>query len=299
MSASDVGVETVSFFQDDGHRLEGSLYQRAGVTPNLAIVGCPGWGGRRTSGESQHIWRGLAERLASAVLTFDHSGAGKSEGPRDRLDPVRRVRDTRSAITWLAERHTALADRIVLFGSSFGSGIATVAAAEDPRVRALAALATFSSGEAFLRSLRPYWQWVEFKERLAADRRVRVTTGKSEVVDPDEIMLRDPEAAAYIKSLRAREPGAGFRYDLASAEMLIEFDVVGPAARLRGRPSLFLHAERDTLMPQEQSQSVASAAGGRFVLLRGVAHHEVYAGEPLARVLDETCAFFTRALESE
>jgi pimeloyl-ACP methyl ester carboxylesterase len=192
--------------------------------------------------------------------------------------------------------YPSLAGRIAIYGSSFGGAIATVAAAADERVVALATLATFSSGEAFLREMRPYWKYVAFRERLDRDRASRVLSGKSEVVDPDEIMERDPEAAEYVRGLRARESGASFRYDLVSAELLHEFDVSGPAAALRGRPSLFMHAERDTLMPPHQSRAVADAAGGRFVLLRGVGHHDVYTGGALERVLDESTRFLTEAV---
>ena len=156
MTMSEVQVDDVSFFQDDGHRLQGSLYQRAGVEPRFAIVGCPGWGGRRTKGESAQIWRALAGRADCAILTFDHAGAGRSEGPPNRLDPNRRVQDARAAATWLAVRFPGLADRLAMFGSSFGSAIATVAAARDPRIKALVSLSVFSSGEAFLREMRRY-----------------------------------------------------------------------------------------------------------------------------------------------
>ena len=293
---STVTATDTSFYQDDGHRLAATLHARDGVAPRLAIVGCPGWGGRRTGGESAEIWRGLAARLDCVILAFDHSGSGKSEGPRDRLDPVRRVRDTRAAVTFMTVTYPALAERIAIYGSSFGGAIATVSAATDERVRALATLATFSSGEAFLREMRPYWKYVAFRERLARDRAARVLSGKSEVVDPDEIMERDPEAAEFVRGLRARETGATFRYDLVSAELLHDFDVAGPAMRLRGRPSLFMHAELDTLMPPHQSRAVAEAAGGRFVLLKGVTHHQVYAGPPLERILEESSRFLTEAV---
>ena len=292
---SALATHDASFFQDDGYRLAATIYTRADA-PRFAVVGCPGWGGRRTQGESAAIWRALAERLDCVIVAFDHSGSGASEGPRSRLDPVRRVRDVRSAVTWVAVTYPALAERVVVYGSSFGGAIATVAAATDERVRALAALATFSSGETFLREMRPYWKYVAFRERLDRDRAARVVSGRSELVDPDEIMERDPEALEYVRGLRARDAGATFQYDLASADLLLDFDVAGPAARLRGRPSLFMHAERDTLMPPHASRAVADAAGGRFVLLRGVTHHEVYAGAPLETIVDTSSRFLLEAI---
>ncbi len=285
-------TEKIAFYQDDGYRLDGDVYVRPGANPKAAIIFCDGWGGSRTQTVSAVLATAITDRLHCLCVTFDHSGFGTSEGPRNRLDPDRRVNDARSAITWVQVTRPELSKRIGLFGTSFGAGIATVAASIDKRARALVAISGYSSGEAFLREMRPHWQFVDFKERLDKDRRARVITGKSEVVDPDTILIRDPDSAAYIKRLLEKEPEHRFELDLASADKVMEFDVIGYAPRLYGQPSLFIHAERDLLIPWQQSEAVASAAGGKFVLLHDLGHHELYSGAPLARLLDHVEEFF-------
>src|SRR5207244_3342681 len=127
------------------------------------------------------------------------------EGQRDRLDPVRRAREVRCAVTFLRVTFPGAAERAAIFGSSFGGAIATVAASGDPRVKALACHSTFATGDSWLREIRPYWRFVEFTRRLESDRDQRVSSGHSEVVDPDEIMERDPEAAEYVRKLFERD----------------------------------------------------------------------------------------------
>lgn len=285
-------AETVHFYQDDGYKVEADILRRPGVTPRLAVIFCTGWGGTRALGNNAaNFATGIADRVDALTLNIDYSGWGGSEGPRQRLDPFREVNDVRCAVSYVKQRFPELAGRIVLFGISFGGGIVPVAGGQDKRVAAVIALSGYASGRRFLRDQRPHWQWVEFTERLERDRLQRVISGKSELVDPDEIMVRDPEAHAYNQMLLAQFPNRRFQLDLVSAERIMEFDVAGPAAGLRGRPSLFIHAERDLLIPWESNRETADAAGGRFVLLPGIGHYHVYDGQPLVTILDHIGAF--------
>jgi uncharacterized protein len=289
-------AETVHFYQDDGYRLEADILLQPGVKPTSAVIFCTGWGGTRSLGTNAALFAtGLTERLDTLFFNFDYSGWGGSEGPRNRLDPLREVNDVRSAVSYLTQRYPELADRIVLYGISFGGGIVPVAGAEDPRVAAVVALSGYASGERFLRDQRAHWQWVEFKERLERDRLQRVVSGKSELIDPNEIMLRDPEAAAYNQMLLDQYPDRRWQLDLVSAERIVEFDVAGRVGALRDRPSLFIHSERDLLIPWQSNRAVADAAGGRFVLLPKIGHYEVYAGQPLIDVLDQIAGFLVEA----
>jgi pimeloyl-ACP methyl ester carboxylesterase len=289
-------AETVHFYQDDGYRLEADILLQPGVKPTSAVIFCTGWGGTRSLGTNAALFAtGLTERLDTLFFNFDYSGWGGSEGPRNRLDPLREVNDVRSAVSYLTQRYPELADRIVLYGISFGGGIVPVAGAEDLRVAAVVALSGYASGERFLRDQRAHWQWVEFKERLERDRLQRVVSGKSELIDPNEIMLRDPEAAAYNQMLLDQYPDRRWQLDLVSAERIVEFDVAGRVGALRDRPSLFIHSERDLLIPWQSNRAVADAAGGRFVLLPKIGHYEVYAGQPLIDVLDQIAGFLVEA----
>jgi pimeloyl-ACP methyl ester carboxylesterase len=258
------------------------------------IVFCHGWGGHRLLGNNHNLFAtGLLDRLEALFFIADYSGFGGSEGPRGRLDPFREVLDVRSTVSYISQRYPELADRIILYGISFGGGIVPVAGGTDPRVAAVVALSGYASGARFLRDQRPWWQWVEWKELLERDRLERVVSGRSRMMDPNDVMIRDPEAMAYNREMMAKQPELRWEIDLVSADRIMEYDVAGPARGLQGRPSLFMHAERDLLIPWESNKETADAAGGRWILLPRVGHYEVYAGQPLIDVLDHIAGFLT------
>jgi pimeloyl-ACP methyl ester carboxylesterase len=270
-----VKTETVAFHQDDGLRLEGELVLPEGV-PRGAVAIIPGFRATRRAASAPLLAERLAAELGWAALLFDFTGYGDSAGPRGRFDPETQVADIRSAVSFLRGRLSGLP--VSLYGNSFGAAMATVAAARDGSVAALFALCPFSSGARLMADQRQHWQVVEFQEALARDRLERVTEGRTRPVEPDWIMVRDPEAAAYVAGLG----GAADRspMDVAAAERLAAFEPIAEACRLRGRPALFAHCERDHFIPAWHSHALAEAAGGRALILPGYGHYAIYEGAP-------------------
>jgi pimeloyl-ACP methyl ester carboxylesterase len=293
-TTKSVRATPVSFFQDDGQRLDAEVYSALDV-PSLAIAICNGWGGTRGT-LVPGVAIGLAERLPAVVMAFDYSGWGSSEGRRERLDPEQEVADTRCAVSWLIQAFPNVVCRIGLFGLSFGGAVATIAAARDERVNALVAVPTSASGERLMREQREHWRYVELVETIAADRLERVVDGRSRRVDPDWISIRDATSTAFVRKLAESDPSRHFDLDLVSAERIHEMAPDREAARLRGRPSLFVAMGRDLRTPVQQCRDVAGIAGGRFVEVPGLGHYDVYATERLAWLLDLTAGFFREAL---
>jgi len=275
-------AKEVFFYQDDGYRIAGDLYRRKSGSPKAAIVFCHGYGATKER-IVPDLAPGLLDLADVALLAFDYSGFGVSEGPRERLDPTREVRDAIAAVTWLAEEIPGVP--IVLWGISFGGAIAVDAASRDERVAGMVDIALFSSGEQWMRDLRPNWQWVEFKEAIAQDRKERVRSGASRKVHPDWIMPRDPEAAEYNRATLEAHPELAFQLDVVSAELIVEYEPLAQAHKLRGRPALFIHCGRDLLMPIAYAERAVEATGGEMLVLEGIGHHEVYSGEPRKRSL--------------
>jgi pimeloyl-ACP methyl ester carboxylesterase len=286
--------QPVSFFQDDGLRIEGDLYCSA-APPELGVVFCHGWGGTRGA-TAPAIARGLTARLPAAVLVFDYTGWGTSEGARDRLDPEREIADVRCAVSYLLATRPDLGGRVGLFGLSFGGSIATSAAARDGRVRALMAVPTAASGERLVREQREHWRYVEYLEKVEADRLQRVVSGRSERVDPDWISIRDATAAAYVKKLAETDPSRHFDLDLVSAERILEMAPDRDAVRLRDRPSVFIAMGSDLRTPTAQCRDVAAIAGGRYIEVPGLGHYDLYAPERLEWLLDVMADFYRGAL---
>lgn len=162
-----VNVQEVAFFQDDGFQLAADLVHPA-AEPAGAVAICNGFRGTRRGGSALTVAERLAGDLGWVVLLFDYAGFGGSEGPRGRFDPEQQVADIRAAVSYLLQRYPGRP--VSIYGNSFGAGMATAAAARDPRVASLFSLCAFSSGTALMADARPHW-------RLVGSRRHSRTTG--------------------------------------------------------------------------------------------------------------------------
>jgi len=284
--------EAVSFFQDDGLRLQGDMFW-PDTSPTGAAIVCVGFRGTRTGGAAPSLAARINRDLGWAVLLFDYTGFGGSEGPRGRFDPEQQVHDIRAAVSFVRGQLPRIP--ISIYGNSFGAAMATVAAARDARVAALFSLSAFSSGAALMRDQRPAWQLAEFYRAIEADRLSRAVTGLLAPAEPDWIMVRDPEAAAYIAAQARAGKVDRSMMTVADAERLASFEPIADAHRLRSRPTMFVHCELDFFIPARHSEALARKARGEFVLLRGYGHYAIYSGEPQELLYSRAIDFFRRA----
>jgi dienelactone hydrolase len=291
--------QRVSFYSE-GMKLVGHLRDAtppgAPAARRPAIVVCAGFAG------VQGIYLPeICDALGQAgyvTLRFDYRGFGESPGTRGRVVPLDHVQDIRAAITFLQDQPTVDPERIGLYGTSFGGAHVSHVAGIDARVACTVSTVGVGSGRRWMRSLRRYWEWQAFQRRLAEDRARRVLTGASTYVSPYEIMVRDPATEAVHAERQKRFPGSVADILLESGEAIIDYapeDVVGAIAP---RAILWIHAERDELVPPEESQAMYARAGEpkRLVILPGLAHFDVYAGEGFAAVMRESLDWYRRFL---
>jgi pimeloyl-ACP methyl ester carboxylesterase len=293
-----VTASEVAELWSDGTRLRADVYLPPGQDRSPAIVVCQGFGGTKAF-LVPDLAAGLA-RLGYVVVVFDYRGFGESEGQRGRLHPLEQVADTRAALSWTAQHPRVEADRMGLLGVSFGGGIAVEAASRDVRVRATAAAVPVGDGFTWLKDLRRHWEWLAFLDRVEADAVARVVTGRSEEVDPGEIMLRDPASQATADRMRQEHPERAFRCGLDSASAILEFRPVERVHLIAPRALCVLGVAGDALTPLDQALALHERAGDpkQLVVLRGLAHHDIYEGTGLAQVLAILGAFFARHLET-
>lgn len=133
-------------FDSHGATCRGDLYVPDGVAGGSpAIVMGHGFGATRACGIAP-----FAEAFVAAgyvVLVIDYRGFGTSDGaPRRVVDPGRQVEDVLAAAEFARRRPEVRADRVALWGTSFGGGVATVAAARDGRVSAVVAQCPMMDG---------------------------------------------------------------------------------------------------------------------------------------------------------
>lgn len=90
-------------------------------------------------GRSKEDWSVVAERLADAgiaSLALDLRGHGRSGGDGSALPAM--AGDVRAALDWLATQSAVRPDGLGVVGASLGATLAALAAADAPRVRAIA-----------------------------------------------------------------------------------------------------------------------------------------------------------------
>ena len=86
----------------------------------------------------------LFARSGYEVVAYGQRGFGGSSGKVDFAGPATQ-HDARAVITWSLQHTHADPKRIAMLGMSYGAGISLLTAAHDPRVRAVAALSTWTN----------------------------------------------------------------------------------------------------------------------------------------------------------
>lgn len=271
-------VENVSFYSS-GARLSAILRlpdEDGGPLP--AVVQGPGWLGLQDA----KLYRPYHEALLEAgiaVLTFDYRGFGDSEGDATFLDPAGQVADWRSAITFLETRSEINPRRIGAFGSGgTGGGNAVLVAGLDARVKAIVAQNPIADGRDWLRRMRREYEWLDYLERLARDRRQRVLTGTGELVDPrEEIMVATPERkTSSVKSdVNSRVPSS---VALGSADAILAYRPLDVAAAIAPRALMLICTEGDAVTPEEHAFALFDHAGApkKLVIQTGTTHYAAY-----------------------
>ena len=125
-------------FYSEGLKLAGDLYLPEGVRPGerrAGIVLCHGYTGVKDLYLPDNA-RVLNE-AGYVVLTFDYKGWGTSEGSRSRLAPYSRVADVQAALTYLGMHAHVDAERLGIYGTSYGGATVVWTGAVDPRVKCI------------------------------------------------------------------------------------------------------------------------------------------------------------------
>jgi dipeptidyl aminopeptidase/acylaminoacyl peptidase len=247
--------------------------------PVPAVVQGPGWLGLRDAKLYQPYHDALVA-AGIAVLVFDYRGFGDSEGDASYLDPRTQVEDWRNAISYLEMRNEIDSRRIGAFGSGgTGGGNAVMVAGLDERVRATVSQVPIADGRDWLRRMRREHEWLEFLERLRADRARRALTGQSELVAPrDGIMVPTPERkTTTVKSdVDDRVPA---QVQLASAEAIFEYRPIEVVDRISPRALMLICVEHDATTPEDHAYDLYERAKApkKLVVQTDTTHYAAYA----------------------
>ena len=236
---------------------------------------------------------------------FYHRGFGDSEGVRTRNVPMEQIRDIMDATTFMQQRSEVDPEQIGLFGVSFGGATATYAAAIDERVKCVVEIAGQGSGLRWTKSKRPTWEMLKLMDELKEDRIQRVLTGKSkrlpyQTLFPQGQEIRDRQANVYAPAQRY-EGQYPEGYPLESVDEAMTFNPEEVVHRISPRAILFIHTERDTMVPVEEARIMYAKAGEpkKLFIVPGMDHKEVYEeinAKVFATVMQEAIGWFNKYL---
>lgn len=273
-----MAAENVTFYSD-GLKLAGTFTTAQDARPGEAratVVCVHGYSGRKEIYMPAYV-RELT-KAGFHCLEFYHRGFGDSEGIRLRNKPPEQVADILSALVFVRQRTDVDQKRIALYGTSFGGSTVMPAAAIDTGVACAISVGSPADCGRSFRSKRSYGDNLDFEDVLKEDRIRRVMTGQSKRVPYGELI---PSGRAERDSLQTMYKMADKYpegYPLENFDHALSFVPEDTVHRIAPRPVLFIHAERDTMVPLAEAQSFHAKAGEpkQLVVIPGATHVDVY-----------------------
>ena len=271
-------IRAIEFFSE-GVKLRGDVYMPDDLRPGERRAGvllCHGYTGVKDLYLPDNA-RAL-NQAGYVAMTFDYKGWGDSEGPRSRLAPYSRVMDVQAAMTFLGLQPEVDAERIGLYGTSYGGATVAWVGAVDQRAKCIVSVVGIGNGARWMSRVRRVDEWFDLLERSKADRERRTTTGESELVDRGEILLPDRQSAELAAAARRNNPAAVNTIPLEYVDDTIGFNPEWIVDRISPRPILFITSDDDRLVLPEESEQLYANAGEpkKLVVLKGYGHYEVY-----------------------
>ena len=259
-------------FYSEGVRLVGDVYYPQDIQPGekrAGIVLCHGYTGVKDLYLPDNA-RVLTE-AGYMVMTFDYKGWGDSEGPRSRLAPYSRVADVQAALSFLSTLPEVHAERLGIYGTSYGGATVVWVGAIDPRVRCIVSVVGIGHGSRWMRSVRHPDEWFDLLERSREDRTKRALSGQSEFVDRSDILLPDRQSAELAAAARRHNPAAVNTIPLEYVDDTLSFHPEWVVDKIAPRPILFITTDNDRLVPPEESSHLYTRAGEpkKLVVLQG------------------------------
>jgi fermentation-respiration switch protein FrsA (DUF1100 family) len=267
-------------FVSGGETLVGRLYPAtfgSGPAPAVAIIGPMTF--VKEQAPLQYARRLM--RNGFTTLIFDPRYRGESGGePRCLEDPVAKVEDLRAAVAFLAAWPGVDAGRLAVIGICMGGNSAVHAAADDPRIRAVAAVTPhFRNAEADA-------QWLGGESAVAA----RLSRGGEAKAKYES--TGDVEYAPAVDSVRqdvgmpGLVPWAWYqvqadrgiwdnRHAVMSDVGLLSYESLSAAARLT-RPFLLVHGDNCALPDQAKRHFAVVPTREKMHLRPDTPHMDFY-----------------------
>jgi fermentation-respiration switch protein FrsA (DUF1100 family) len=251
------------------------------------------------TGVKEQVTGSYAELLAAAgfaTLAFDHRGFGESGGRRQHEDSQGKLADLRAGVGLLAAQLEVDPARIGLAGICLGGGYAIRAAAQDPRIRAVAGIAGGYNSPA---SMAASMGIGEYQAALGAALDRYDSYLPAVAPDGGEAAMGGDEPYAYYGTPRSRSAHWRNEVTRGSLHSLMTFDALGAAELLAGTSLLIVHGERDAYCSPALAQALYDRKPGdkETLWLDADLHTDLYDNPSYVnQAASAAAAFFHRRL---
>jgi pimeloyl-ACP methyl ester carboxylesterase len=209
------------------------------------------------------------------IFTFDFRGHGESSNLENyqvrQWVTNHELSDMMGALAYVEDWLEAQGrpKEVGLYGISRGGGAAILSAAHNPCVRAIVADSAFSN-DTTLEHLMKRWAYIFAKVRFVYEN-------------------HPPQFWRFLRWLLFRECRRKLRCELPSVRKAL--------ARMKPRPILFIHGDKDSYIPFEQALMLYELAARpkHLWIVQGAKHNQSVITQP-QRYADRTVAFFHRYL---
>lgn len=249
----------------------------------------------------------FAEAFANAgyaAFMFDYRHFGASGGePRQLLVPAREVEDWLAAIAFVRTLDGIKADAIALWGTSFGGGLVTVAAARDGNVQAIIAQCPMMDGLASVFEVIRYagiGQVMKLSAHGALDI-TRSLLGMSphyiaSAGRPGEVAAMSA-ADCYDGYLALIPEGVPNQVAARIAATLMTFRPISEAHKVTC-PALIQICEKDTVAPVVAAEKAAKKMKRAEVRRYEMGHFDIYQGEDREKSVGDQLEFLKKTLQA-
>jgi fermentation-respiration switch protein FrsA (DUF1100 family) len=284
-------------FPSAGDGCRAWLFMPDSERPPLVILG-HGLGAIREYGLEPYAQRFAEAGIAALVFTYRHFGDSGGQ-PRQLLDIERQLGDWAAALAYARSLDEIDADRIALWGTSFGGGHVIEAAARDGAVAAVVSQCPFTDGLAATRAASPR-SLIRALGPALRDELARIRN-KPPVLVPlvgppgSTALMTSPDSEAGYRALIP--PGVQFENGV-SARFInhVGLHRPGRSARKVNAPILFCICDTDAVASPETALRYAATAPRGEVRRYPVGHFDIYLGEPFEAAVRDQTEFLSRHL---
>lgn len=232
-----------------------------------------------------------------ATITFDYRGFGDSDGERGRLVPAMQISDILSVVNWAREEPGLDAERIGLWGTSFGGCHVFGAAVNDPSIKCIVSQLAFADGEEIVTGRMAEEEKSAFLATLDKMAEKQKRSGKEMFVSITRV-LSDVESKTFFEDNKILHPKMDIKIPFLTVRETLLYKPAQSASQVRC-PSLIVIAEKDTVNPPEQGRALFSAVGAAVKKLyeeKGACHYDMYADKHFNQVIRVQTEWFRKYL---